>query len=186
VRERRLTVRADSDGCFFDPKEQFSTPTSVEPDELPNWDGYPLDAKNCGAVLPAGTVIGRISPPGAMVARMAVSEADLGEVRIGQRVRLISEQSPSRLLFGTVTDISPRVVDPDEVRLMLLWQLPFIFGADGRAMLEQPYHEVVARIEGRHDELRTFVPGIAGIEVRAESLSARMLRFCQQTFRPVY
>lgn len=186
VRERRLTVRADSDGCFFDPQEQFSTPTSVEPDELPNWDGYPLDAKNCGAVLPAGTVIGRISPPGAMVARMAVSEADLGEVRIGQRVRLISEQSPSRLLFGTVTDISPRVVDPDEVRLMLLWQLPFIFGADGRAMLEQPYHEVVARIEGRHDELRTFVPGIAGIEVRAESLSARMLRFCQQTFRPVY
>ncbi len=99
-----LTITAPIAGTIIAPPEQ-STSTD---DRLPTWTGSPLDERNLGCWIEPGTVLCSIGDPRRLAALVAVDQADIPEVCVGQRVRIVLDAAPGRVLEGEVTQVARR------------------------------------------------------------------------------
>ncbi|MGI9430291.1 MAG: HlyD family efflux transporter periplasmic adaptor subunit [Bythopirellula sp.] len=161
-----LTIRAPADGVVVAP------PAVVDSDgdetRLPVWSGSPLDSRNLGCWIDAGTLLCTVAAPKSLEALVAIDQADATEVQPGQHVRLLLETSPVELLTGTVTQVARR----SEQRT-----------ASDRAIDAGKYHLVQVRLDSQDVPLLVGLRATAKIEARRSTLSSIVTNQLQQMLR---
>ena len=176
-----MTLSARSSGVFIDPPERNDSREGSS--ELPGWQGVPLDPRNEGVTIPAGTLIGRVGQQGEFEGRIAFEESLLPEIAIGQRVDIVCEQNPHQIIHGRITRISQVSVDDGRLKNLLLWNLPVQLAADGTPRLATVYYEARVGLDISDPALRVFVPGAARIHLEPLPVATQISRFLQATFR---
>ena len=107
----QLVLTAPADGIVIAPPRV--PPQDASPGQLPTWTGTPLDARNLGCWVEESTVLCSVGDPNALIALLAVEEADVPEVAPGQKVRILVASSPVRVLEGEVVEIASRGITPE-------------------------------------------------------------------------
>ena len=101
-----LELVAPRDGVVIAPPRL--EPPDDNPGQLPTWTDSPLDPKNVGCWIEPATVICSVGDPEVLQALVAVDEADVPNVVTGQKVRILVDSAPIRVLEGEVIDVSSR------------------------------------------------------------------------------
>ncbi|MEL7498505.1 MAG: HlyD family efflux transporter periplasmic adaptor subunit [Planctomycetota bacterium] len=99
-----LTLRADRDGVVILPPNVPREP--VKSNELRRWSGVPLDPRNVGAFLDRNTLVCMIADPDEFEAIVVIDQSDVQLVKPEQPVKMLLEQSRSRLVSGSVVSVA--------------------------------------------------------------------------------
>lgn len=101
---RRLTLTAPVGGTALPPADVPESRRSVG--ELPSWSRTPLDVRNIGSWLEAGTVVCIVGKPREFEALLVIGQSEIELVRVGQSVRIQLDQLPGTILHGQVSELS--------------------------------------------------------------------------------
>ena len=152
-----LLIHAPVDGTVIRPPAV--EPTSVQNDLLPKWSGSPLEPKNLGCWIEPGTVLCTVADPQNLEALLALDQADVPEVQPGQRVRLLLEAAPLKIVEGEVLQVATRAaIQPQE-------QLP---------AADEKMHLVQIKLDQQLPTLMVAGRGTAKIEVSRRTIGARI------------
>ena len=101
-----LVVRAPHTGVLLAP--QRVAPPPHDSGELGNWNGSPLEPRNLGALVEAGTVVGHITPdPTAVEGVLAIDQAYIEFIAAGQNVEFILDQVPGKKFASRIDNAAP-------------------------------------------------------------------------------
>ena len=177
--QRKLTLVAPKAGVVIAPRnqERFS-----HTDELQTWSGTPLDEDNVGSYMEYGTTLCMIGDPRKLEALVVIDQSDMEFVEVGQRVRLLLDQMPEEVVWGTIREIgeSPLEVTPPE--LLAEGRVPSV--PDERQLPRPVNASFQARVElDHHDRILVLrSTGQAKIQVERQSLGRRLMRYLGETF----
>ncbi|HEY2252211.1 MAG TPA: site-2 protease family protein [Planctomycetaceae bacterium] len=101
---RRLTLTAPVAGTVLPPPDVPESRRSLG--ELPHWSRTPLEERNIGSWLEAGTAVCIIGKPREFEALLVIGQSEIELVRIGQAVRIQLDQLPGTILHGKVSELS--------------------------------------------------------------------------------
>jgi multidrug resistance efflux pump len=73
---------------------------------LAGWRGTPLDERNAGSYLRAGTLLCLVGDPRRTEALLTIDQSDIDLVAVGQRVRLQLDQLSGQTIEGTLVEIA--------------------------------------------------------------------------------
>jgi putative peptide zinc metalloprotease protein len=75
---------------------------------LGTWRGSPLEVRNVGAWIEAGTPLAVVAEDGGWRAWAGVEQADVPAVEVGQAARVLIDQHPTNISSGKVVEVSRR------------------------------------------------------------------------------
>ncbi len=150
-----LTIKAPIAGTIIAPPEM--TRDELDKSQLPTWSGSPLDARNLGSWLDAGTVLCLVADSEDLEALVMIDQADVAEVQPGQAVRILLESSPVKILTGEVIQVARRSAERS---------------ATSPTQDAGKYHLVQVRLEPTDVALLVGARGTAKIEARRRTLSS--------------
>jgi putative peptide zinc metalloprotease protein len=101
---QKLLVLAPFSGQLLPPPEKQPAPANRV--TLASWEGRPLSARNLGAYLDKGTLLGKLAPSGEFEAVLAIDQNSMEFIRTGQTVDVILDQWPGRKLHGKIEHLS--------------------------------------------------------------------------------
>jgi putative peptide zinc metalloprotease protein len=101
---RRLVLVAPESGTVLPPPPV--PPAPRDDGRLPAWSGTPLEDRNLGCTLEAGTLFCRIGDPKRMEAVLLVDQADVTLVATEQAADVRLEELPGRVFHGSVREIA--------------------------------------------------------------------------------
>jgi putative peptide zinc metalloprotease protein len=107
----KLVIQAPASGLLLPAP---SRPAEEQQGTLATWSGRPLEVRNVGAFLSAGTLLGRIAQPGELEAILAIPEEELDFVASGQAVDLILDSLPGQRLPGRIQRVSAENFQTDD------------------------------------------------------------------------
>ena len=174
----RLTVLSHADGTFFPPPEQ-SRQTRFD---LPgHWNGLPVDAKNEGAWIDRGTLLGYVGSNDDQKIIAYVAEADIEYIRTGNTAEFAA------LTGGQTIDAAV-----DGVGYLKADSLPAALGVAGlsigRPSVEgitpsETTFSVTARLAGPDGaKQKLYSVGRVRIRTSPASIAVRFIRYLRQTF----
>ncbi|MGI6418633.1 MAG: HlyD family efflux transporter periplasmic adaptor subunit [Thermoguttaceae bacterium] len=150
--------------------------------ELPSWQGRPTDAENIGCYLETGTLVCLVGDPRRLRAVVYVDEQNVQLVRPGQPVRILLEQSRRAVLEGRVAVVGDAKVDSVPPRLAAVKAIPTVEDS-GNARPLGAFYRLEVALEPTASPPAIGVRGQAKIEVTAQSLAQRAVRFFSRTLR---
>lgn len=180
----RLVPKAPIAGTVLPPPEVPAPPR--EAGELTAWTGSPLDDKNLGATLAAGTLVCRIGDPSRMEAVLVVDQGDVEFLALDQTVDVLLDELPGRTWRGTIREISKTDLK------LLPRQLSNSAGGDVAAKRdaaggERPrstsYQVRVQPLDDPDGLLRMGLSGRAQIHAGTQTAAAMLTRAFARTFR---
>ncbi len=147
-------------------------------EEADGWTGTPLDAKNVGCYLTAGTEVCEVGPSSDRKIAMMVSQQEVELIRLGQHVRVFCP-SPSRSIFrGTVESIESSPVYEQPIEVVVSGKIPVdaVGGKPNRSLV--PVYRVNVELEEeRTDQLPVRSVGTARVQLDRCSVFDRVHRF---------
>ena len=176
---RQLTLRAPQDGIVIPPPRK---PQSLLPGSLPAWTGSPLEARNQGCYVQAGTTVCLVGPAHSRGAILLVSQDDINLVRVGQRVKTTWRELSGEVLSGQVTEIAALdlgLLPRDAVQRL---QLPARATTDGTIVPVGTWYQVRVALDASDRPLVRGSAGQARIVVDPQSLGTSFLRWFTRTF----
>lgn len=177
---KRLTLAAPVDGVVLAPERQSAT---AENDKLPTWSGTPLDEFNRGSYLETGTLLCLVGEPDRLEAVLVVDQAETESVRVGQRVALQPEQSPGKVLWGTISTVSEGGLETAPRRLALQGELAVRQDRSGVKRPLRASYQARVSLDPRQTTLVAGGAAQARIHSAWRCLAARGYRWLLQTFR---
>jgi putative peptide zinc metalloprotease protein len=185
---RELTVVAPVEGVVVAPAEQKKRQGREPGTTLPNWDGTPLEPRNRGAFLEAGTLLLSLAPvatEGKVEATLLVDQADRNDVFEGQPVELRFDHIPDTIYESEVETFSPRHVEfaPPALSNKYGGPLPTTSEQDGRERLSGNAYQATVLLAADPDLMRAGLRGTARLDARNRSAGAWAWRYLRQTFR---
>ncbi len=177
-----LRLVAPAAGTVLPPPER---PPVEMSGELPDWSGTPLDLRNRGCQVEAGTLFCLVGDPGRIEAILYASEDDVESLRAGQSVRILANQRAGGTLAGTVEAVATdplRVAPPELARGELL---PVRTDENGVVRPVETTYEVRVRLDDATDAaaLRIRGAGRAKVSVGTTTATAALRRSLSRTFR---
>jgi multidrug resistance efflux pump len=177
--QRQLALKAPIDGVVL-PAEHQSPHTT--PNELPTWNGSPLDVHNAGCTLESGTTFCLIGDPKKLEAVAIVDQSDIEFVRVGQRTKIWLRQLPGRHLTGTIEEISDSRLDVAPHSLLAAGDLPVIRNEAGSPRLANSSFHVRIAIDPQDRTIPLRSTGWATIRVQCQPLARRVYRYLCSAF----
>ena len=155
----------------------------AETSPLVTWSGTTLDPSNRGCYLPMGTLFCLVGSAQRLEAVAIVDHADIDLVQPGQRVKIQLNQSPNRILYGTVRETAKIDADHQPEQLVAIGAVAA--QTDRSGVLRPLTTAYQARIElDKHDRrVLAGAPGRGKITVDPQPLGRRFLRHLRRTFR---
>jgi putative peptide zinc metalloprotease protein len=102
-----LEIRAPADGRVFAPPDRPAEERAAR--TLGGWRGSPLDSRNLGAWIEAGTPLAVLAEGGGgWKAWAGVEQADVPAVEPGQAARVLVNQQLAKVISGKVIDVARR------------------------------------------------------------------------------
>jgi len=176
--QEELAIKASADGIIFPPPWR---PETYTPERLSRHVGSPLELRSRGCFLPAGTLLCSIGDPVRREAVVLIEQADIAMVEPGQTVKLSLDETPGRVIRGTVKAVSSSQAKnlPDEFRGGELVALRR--GADEAVPRETAY-EARVTLEEQAGPLLMGTRGHAKISVEPLPVWRRLYGYAKRTF----
>ena len=175
----RLVVRSPRSGRVLSAVSQRA---STRSDALPGWSGSPLEERNRGSYLLAGTTLCSIGEDDSRTALLLVSQEDVNLVRTEQRVRILWDEFSGQIQDGSVVEIAG--FDRDTLSRDALIKLNLPVRVTSKSALRPVGKWYQVRVKLRESDI-PLIHGAAGagkILVDPQSLAHRALRWLKQTF----
>ena len=173
----KLVVRAPAAGRVLPPPERPADRSSGE--KLGQWDGSPLDSRNLGAWIAAGTPLAVVAELGGWTAWAGVEQAEIAAVETGQAVRLMVSQEPMTIFTGRVANVArqARSNRPHDAPAP---------PPGSESLGDAWYHVVDIELDDDAAPLLPAARGTAKIDAYRSTFGALVLRQLQRTFRRVF
>ena len=152
------------------PPEWQSEPRKA--DELSGWRGSPLEERNRGAKLEAGTLFCLVGDPRRVEAVAIVDQSDVERIAVGARAELKFDQAAGEILSGTVTEVAELDVDVAPRQLAYGGELPVRKDNSGVARPLTASYQVRVELDPHDCKLLLGTPGRVKILGR-RGISAR-------------
>ena len=182
----QLTLLAPAGGTVVAPPER-RTPATDEDSTLPDWHGNPLEPRNHGAFLDAGTLLLAVAPDrddGRFEATLLVDQADRNDIYEGQAAELKFDHLPERTYDSKVARFSRRHVEyaPPALSNKYGGSLATVSGNDGREKLAGNAYQATVLLAADPDLLRPGMRGTARLDAASRSTAGWAWRYIRQTF----
>ncbi|MBI3863244.1 MAG: HlyD family efflux transporter periplasmic adaptor subunit [Planctomycetia bacterium] len=178
--QRRLGLRAPAAGVVFPPAD---VPEPVQRrQELAGWSRTPLEPRNVGSWLDAGTVLCSVGRPREFEALLVIGQSEIELVTQGQLVRLSLDQLPGRVVEGTVAEVA--AVNLESIPAELVGSRDTAVLRDKTGALKPAETSYQARVTIAERDLPVSVRarGRAKIRVGSVPLGQQLYRLVRQTF----
>ena len=174
----RLILRAPQSGTVMagPPQDQHSSAET-----LAHWTGSPLDQRNQGCYLQAGTTYCLVGSPQSHSAIVIINQDNINLVRPGQTVRIMFHEFPGEVYAGQIEELAAPRLDTLTQDPRILRDLPTRSTPQGARPVGTWYQARIRLTPPRETVLRGS-SGIASIEVDRQSLASRWARWFKQTF----
>ena len=174
----RLVLRAPRAGVVV----SASVEPRIQSAALPFWSGSPLDDKNRGCFLRAGTTVCLIGDQTDLQAMLLINQDDFPLVRVGQKVRMQSVTSPGEILEGQITELAALDLEHVPTSLIRRANLPTRLTSAGLIKPVGTWYQARVQLpKGTNSPL----PGTASparIQIEPQSLLSRFQRWFNRTF----
>jgi hypothetical protein len=180
----RLTILAPRAGTVI-------PPTLIEDRhrnerELKSWSGTPMDGENLGAVLEKGTKLCQIGDPKLLEARLAISQNQSNEVRAGQKVEVMLNQSAGYVYVSHIERVGGEAMKftPPRLSSDAGGDIPTAPDASGVPRPLTPHFDALVPLppdDGR-GILRVGLVGQAKIKVDPKTIGKRIYDYFIRTF----
>lgn len=180
---KRLVIRAPVAGTILPPPEVPAKP--ADGGKLRDWSGTPLDVKNLGSTMPAGTLFCRIGDPTKMEAMLLVDQGDIEFVTEDQPVTLRLNEAPGRTWKATVKEISKTdaKIAPRQLSNKSGGDVATRTDESGMERLRSAAYQVrVYPLDDPSGTLRIALSGEAKIEVGTQTPAQMITRGFRHTF----
>lgn len=175
---KRLVLRAPRAGVVIAPPHQ----TRIHAGSLQGWAGTPLDERNQGCFLNAGTTVCLIADSSELSATLVINQEQVPLIRSGQTVRLLWDESPGRIHRGTITEVAELDIDLLTNDLIRRIRLPTRFTTAGQIKPVGTWYHAKIRLNPSPDELLPGTIGAAKVIVDPQSLLTQFRRWFGRTF----
>jgi putative peptide zinc metalloprotease protein len=180
----RLKVRAPASGILLAPMTVPSRPTPQ--DQLPRWSGSPFDPRNRGMYVEVSTEMAlcEIGDPQQMEAVLAIDQADIEFVKIGDDVRIKLESMPWKTFESEVAEISRRDMRVAPTSLANQAGGALATTTDQATGAQKPIsttYQASVPLGDADGKLRIGMRGEAKIRVGTNTIFGRLWRYLQHT-----
>lgn len=175
----RLVLRASRAGTVLPPASRHGGTTSGA---LRTWTGTPLDERNRGCFLTAGTTVCLIGEADSRAALLMVDQRDINLVRVGQTVRFLWNELSGEVLTGKIVELAALDLSTLPREAVLRLNLPARVSADGVLRPVGTWYQARVHLDETDVPLPRDSAGTAKILIEPQSLSTRFLRWLKQTF----
>jgi len=151
--------------------------------QLSDWHGTPLDPTNRGCFLQRGTPVCLVGNAGQLQAMAMIDQSDVERIRLGQPVRLQLDQSPGRVLHGTVQEVAQLDLEIAPRELAATRQVPVEADSQQQPRLSSTTYQARIVLDDAPAYLLNGSVGRAKIEVTRLTLGEQLARYLAQTFR---
>lgn len=174
----RLILRAPQSGTVMagPPLNQHASEET-----LASWTGSPLDPRNQGCYLTAGTTYCLVGSPESQSAIVLINQDNINLVRPGQPVRIMFHEFPGEVYPGQIEELAALRLDSLAQDPRFRRDLPTRVTSQGIKPVGTWYQARI-RLTSPRDTVLRGSSGIASIEVDRQSLAARLTRWFKQTF----
>ena len=174
----RLVLRATRAGVVMPVQQQGRSQSG----SLPYWSATPLDERNQGCFLRAGTTVCLVGDPSQLEATLVINQGDFPLVRAGQSVRLSLVEAPGQNLTGEVVELAGLDIDLMSSSLIRRANLPTRITSSGMIKPVGTWYQARVRLSTRPDSLLPGTVGHAKIIVDSQSLFTGFRRWFGRTF----
>ena len=174
----RLVLRAPRAGTVMPVQHQSRSPTG----SLPYWSATPLDERNRGCFLRAGTTVCLVGDPSQLEATLVINQGDFPLVRVGQSVRLSLIEAPGQTLTGEVVELAGLDIDLMTGSLIRRANLPTRMTSSGMIKPVGTWYQARVRLSTPPNSLLPGTVGHAKIIVDPQSLFTGFRRWFGRTF----
>jgi putative peptide zinc metalloprotease protein len=179
--QQQLLLTAPISGVVLPPPNRLQGPPA--PGQLPQWWGNPLEDRNLGCHLEAGTLFCLAGDSARLEAILVIDQSDMAFVRKGQRVRIRLDELPGSVLHGTITEIAKADLKVLPRELATAKDLPTRIDKLGVPRpAETAYHACVS-LESHSHQLLAGACGRAKILADPQPLARRLYRYLRRTFQ---
>jgi putative peptide zinc metalloprotease protein len=181
VDEARLLLKAPRAGTVLPPPA--TPPPPADSKRLATWQGTPLDERNRGCHLEAGTLACRIGDPSRLEAMLVIEQSSVADVAAEQRVTIRIEQAPVMTVTGTITELAK--TDAGELPDALARTLDLPLNRHGETGFRpaETYYQARVKLDAHAAPLLVGMHGQAKIAADWQPLGLRLWRYLQRTFR---
>lgn len=157
----QLKVLAPIDGWVVAPDRKSPITLEAMEARLADWHGTPLDRRNEGAFLQEQTHLLTIAPKKEQQATLYIDQADLHDVKLGQRVRVKFEHLVDQTYEGKVTQLawSELSTVPAAMSMKQGGRLTTVTDGEGKEKLVEAVYRATVEFEEQPAAVR---PGLRG------------------------
>ncbi len=178
--EKRLVVTAPVSGTILPVRQK---PKTYAAGELETWSGQPLDEANRGSRLETGTLLCQIGDPKRLEAAVVLDQRDVEFVRAGQEVRVQLDQSPDRVLAGTILEVAEIDLKVTPTELLPEGTVPTRQDESGIPRPVTTMYQARVSLPQAESSILIGQAGRAKIYAAPMSLATRFSRYLSHTFR---
>ena len=178
--EKRLVVKAPASGTILPVRQK---PRSYTTGELETWSGLPLDEANRGSRLETGTLLCQIGDPARLEASVVLDQRDVEFVRAGQEVRVQLDQSPDKVLSGTIMEVAEIDLKITPAELLPEGTVPTRQDESGVLRPVSTMYQARVSLAGSDSSILIGQAGRAKIYTAPLSFAKRLSRYLSHTFR---
>jgi putative peptide zinc metalloprotease protein len=175
----RLVLKAPVSGIVL-PSLRQAPPTPAG--TLPSWTGTPLDPRNNGCFLRAGTMVCLVGAAESRTALALISQDDINLIKVGQGVRLHWNELAGEVLTGQVVEIAALDLDLLSHDVITRLSIPARATASGGLRPIGTWYQARVRLDETNAPLVRNSAGRATILTEPLSLGTRALRWLNRTF----
>jgi putative peptide zinc metalloprotease protein len=152
--------------------------------ELGTWHGSPLDARNRGCLLEAGTHVVSIAPDERFQAVLLVDQADRSDLDVGRELEIKFDHLPERTYQGVVSEIAERHLEfaPEALSNKRGGEMPTVTDRRGRERLTSHAYQALVVLDGDNNLLKAGLRGKARFKVGHRSAAGWLWREIRSTF----
>jgi multidrug efflux pump subunit AcrA (membrane-fusion protein) len=177
---RRLHLRAPVAGVVFPPAEVPETVSRRR--ELGTWTRTPLDPRNIGCWLEAGTIFCIVGQAHEFEALLVIPQSDVDLVAAGQPVRLQIDELPGRILEGRVVEVAAVNLDAIPPELVGSRDTAVVRDRSGAVKPAETSYQARVTVAARDLPASLRARGHAKVRVGAVPLGEQLYRLFRQTF----
>lgn len=178
----KLKLSAPAAGTVLPAPEVRSNVEAM--DQLPTWEGSPLEEKNLNAFLTDDVLVCQIGDPSDLEAVIAIDQADISFISVGQRVELFLDQLPGRRFVSRIDQIAKDdlEVSPRGLSGKAGGDLATQTDAAGREKPMSTTYQASARLQDKEGVILIGTRGTAKIDAGSQTAASRLWRYLSRTF----
>jgi putative peptide zinc metalloprotease protein len=175
----RLVLRSSRTGTILSAPHQSG---GMKSGSLAGWMGSPIDERNRGCFLRAGTTLCWVGSDHSPSAQMIINQDDINLVRVGQRVRLLWNELSGEIQEGKIVELAGFDLDSLSREAVIRLNLPARITPNGLIRPVGTWYQARVTLDETTSPLLHGSAGVAKIVVEPQSLGSRLLRWLKRTF----